>query len=365
MAQTTLLTDDLLRHLIAVGQVDIVVGVPTLNNAETIGGTLKAADEALAKYFPRERTVIVTADGGSRDGTPEIVAGLLSGVGKKDMSGALRTRHQISTSYGGVPGKAGAVRVIFATADLLQAGAVAVLDPEVTSMTPAWIATLVGPVSTQSFDLVTPLYGRHPLEGLMLTQLVRPLMRATYGRQVEEPLIGEFGCSRRFAAHCLSQDGWDSIRIRNAIELWLTATALVGDFRACQTFLGPRALAPGQQARRALRDVFPLVVSSLFECLDMHASSWLPKEGSEPLPVIGPEGRRTSEAPLLDPARLGDSFCQDMRDLQPVLEAILAPDTFAKIRSIADAGGIKAVRYSEDLWVATVYDFLAAHHTWV
>jgi hypothetical protein len=186
VAQTTLLTDDLLRHLMAVGQVDIVVGVPTLNNADTIGGTLKAADQGLARYFPRERTVIINADGGSRDGTSEIVTEVASGVGgRRDTWGALRTRHQISTSYRGVPGKAGTVRLIFAAADLLQAGAVAVLDPEVTSVTPAWIATLVGPVWKQSFDLVAPLYGRHPLEGVMLTQLVGPLMRATYGRQVD------------------------------------------------------------------------------------------------------------------------------------------------------------------------------------
>jgi hypothetical protein len=363
VAQTTLLTDDLLRHLMAVGQVDIVVGVPTLNNADTIGGTLKAADEGLARYFPRERTVIINADGGSRDGTPEIVTELASGVGgRRDTSGALRTRHQISTSYRGVPGKAGAVRLIFAAADLLQAGAVAVLDPEVTSVTPAWIATLVGPVWKQSFDLVAPLYGRHPLEGVMLTQLVRPLMRATYGRQVDEPLLGEFGCSGRFAAYCMAQDGWDSTRIRDAIELWLTATACAGDFRVCQTFLGQRAVVPGGQARRTLRDVFPLVVASLFECLDTQAPYWLTKEASEPVPVIGPEGQRTVEPPSLDPARLGDSFCEDVGDLQPVLEAILTPDTLAKIQTMADAGGVKALRYADDVWIATVYDFLAAHH---
>jgi glycosyltransferase involved in cell wall biosynthesis len=198
--QTSLLTDDLLRHLIAVGQVDIVVGVPTLNNAETIGGTLKAIDEGLAAYFPRDRTVVIAADGGSRDGTPDIIAERSDGGGKRAAFGALRTRHQISGYYGSVPGKAGALRLIFAAADLLQARAVAVLDPEVTSAVPAWIGALVGPVLKDSFDLVAPRYGRHPLEGLMLTQLVRPLLRATYGRRMDEPLLGEFGCSGRITS---------------------------------------------------------------------------------------------------------------------------------------------------------------------
>ena len=42
MAQDSLLSDELLRHLMAVGQVDLLVGVPTLDNASTIGGVVQA-----------------------------------------------------------------------------------------------------------------------------------------------------------------------------------------------------------------------------------------------------------------------------------------------------------------------------------
>jgi glycosyltransferase involved in cell wall biosynthesis len=142
-----LLNDDLLRHLIAAGQVDIVIGLPTLNNAETIADVVRTASHGLTSYFPRARTVIISADGGSRDGTPEIVEQLSSRAADAfDTRGVLRTQHHISASYGGVPGKAGAIRLIFAVAELLQARAVAVLDPEVTSGTPAWIEALVGAV---------------------------------------------------------------------------------------------------------------------------------------------------------------------------------------------------------------------------
>ena len=361
MARATLFTDDLLRRLMAAGQVDIVVGLPTLNNAETIACAVKAADEGLAKYFSRERTVIITADGGSRDGTNEIVQEL-SSASKPGASGGLRTRHQITASYGGVPGKAGAIRLIFAAADLLQARAVVVLDPEVTSLTPAWLAALVGPVLKQSFDFIAPLYDRHPLEGPLLTQLVRPVMRATYGRQVREALVGEFGCSLPFATHCLAQDAWDSGLTRDNIEIWLTGTALVGDFHACQAFLGPRTLAPAQSPRPGLREVFPQIVGALFSCLDRHAEHWLLREGSEPLPIIGPEGVRTALAPTVDPARLGESFGHDVSDLQPILQSILAEDTFARLSAIAEPDSAAAVRYTDDVWMGTVYDFLAAHH---
>ena len=366
MAQPTLLNDDLLHNLVGVGQVDIVVGVPTLNNAETIVGALRAADEGLAVHFPRDRTVIISADGGSSDGTPAIVTELSSGgANGKATARGLRTRHQISASYHGVPGKAGAVRLIFAAADLLEAKAVAVLDPDVTSLAPAWIASLAGPVRKQSLDFVAPLYGRHPLEGPLITQLIRPLMRATYGRGVEEPLVGEFGCSGRFATHCLAQEIWDSSPIRDGIELSLTGTALAGDFQACQTFVGSRTVTSGHGARSSLRDVFPPVVGSLFASLDKHADFWLGQNGSEPLPVLGPEGPATADAPPLDPAKLGESFCQDVRDIRPVLELIVAADTFAQLWTIVESGSVRAGQCPDDLWSAIVYDFLSAYHVGV
>jgi hypothetical protein len=359
VAQATTLTDDILRRLIAVGQVDIVVGVPTLNNAGTIAATLGAAVAGLTEHFPRARTVIISADGGSADGTPEVAHDLASGV---SALAGLRTRHVIATSYRGGPLRTGALRLIFTAADLLQARAVVVLDPETASLTPAWIGGLVRPISNQSFDFVAPSYGRHPLEGLLVTQLIRPLIRATYCREVDEPLVGEFGCSGRFAAQCLRDEAWDRSPLRDGIELWLMGTALAEDFRACQVYLGPRATAPATRPRPGLRDAFPRLIGSLFACLDAHATAWLRRTGSEPLPLIGAEPRDIAEAPSIDPTELGRTFVEDVRALQPILQSIVATDTLATISAMTEGSTLEVVRYSDEAWVATVYDFLAAHH---
>ena len=47
-----LLSDELLHHLMAVGHVDVLVGVPTLNNAPTIRPVVKAVHQAFSRYFP-------------------------------------------------------------------------------------------------------------------------------------------------------------------------------------------------------------------------------------------------------------------------------------------------------------------------
>jgi glucosylglycerate synthase len=94
LAEGTVLTDDFLRQLINVGEVDILVGVPTHNNAKTIGSTVETIQAGILTYFPRERAAIINADGGSRDGTPELVGGAAIGDARSPSKlYALRTLH--------------------------------------------------------------------------------------------------------------------------------------------------------------------------------------------------------------------------------------------------------------------------------
>ena len=74
-------------------------------------------------------------------------------------------------------------------------------------------------------EFLAPRYRRHPRDGVLITQLVRPLVRALYGVGLDEPLGAEFGCSGRFASHCLEQDIWDHESARFAIDLWLRTEA--------------------------------------------------------------------------------------------------------------------------------------------
>src|ERR1700746_211647 len=75
LAEEMLLTDDFLRQLINVGEVDILVGLRTHNNADTIEPVIRAIQSGILQCFPRERVAIVNADGGSQDKTPELIVG--------------------------------------------------------------------------------------------------------------------------------------------------------------------------------------------------------------------------------------------------------------------------------------------------
>jgi hypothetical protein len=362
VAEDSVLSDELLRQLMAVGQVDVLVGIPTLNNAATVGHVVHAVHGAFAKYFARERTVLINSDGGSDDGTPAVIRGESRDPSETlTVQHPLRTVHRISAPYHGVPGKGSALRQIFVAAELTQARAVAVLDPEVTSVTPEWIAALLGPIRHGSFDFVSPVYLRHPLDGPLITQLVRPLVRAAYGHEVLEPLAAEFGCSGTFVAHAIEQDVWDSELARYGIDLWVTGAALSGGFTCCQVPLGPRVVGPVSHARPGLPEVFQQVVGSLFRCLELHADYWVDREGATALPTVGSPPDAEILPPQVDARRLTESFCSDLQNLQAVLQPILSAETLSGLSRIA-AGDCAALEYGDDLWVATVLEFFAAHH---
>ncbi|HEU4692947.1 MAG TPA: hypothetical protein VFS23_31510 [Vicinamibacterales bacterium] len=363
MASDSLLSDELLHHLMAVGHVDVLVGVPTLNNASTIRSVVKAVHQSFARYFPRDRTVLINSDGGSDDGTPNMVRQHAStdDTDTVTVSHSLRTVHRISTPYHGVPGKGNALRQIMTAAELTQARAVAILNADVTGITAEGIAALVRPVRDQQYDYVTPVYQRHPLDGPLVTQLIRPLMRAAYGWQVREPVAPEFGCSSRFITHCLEQDVWDTELGRVGIDLWVTGEALARGFRSCQAGLTPHPPGP---PRASFGELFEQVVRSSFDCLERHAPYWLERNGSEPMAVVSPPPPTPVEPPTVAGSRLTEAFARDIENLRSVLEYILSAETLSTLERVASRQGAH-LRFPDELWVSTVYEFLLAYRSGV
>jgi len=355
---STILSDELLTELIAVGQVDVLVGLPTLNHSDSVGPVVRAAHVAFNRELARERTVLVNVDGGSIDGTPDIVRDA-SIIERETLvaSHSLRTRHRISGPYHGVPGKAAALRTVFAAADLLQARAVVVLDPEIASVTPESVAALARATLASDVDFVSPAYARHPLDGPLVTQVVRPLFRAAYGLALQEPLAGEFGCSGRFAARCLEQPAWESDDLRLAIDLWISGMAAGGGMRVSEAALGPRRLSA--RPRPGVAELVPQVLDALFTCLRLHESDWTARTQATPVARSGASGLAPDAATSADGAGYAALFREGLEALAPILERALQPSTLDGLRAAPGQDG--GVQIPDGLWAAVVRELAAAH----
>jgi hypothetical protein len=359
LAEESFLTDDFLRQLIDVGEVDILVGLPTHNNAKTVGAIVHTIQTGILRGFPRERAVIINADGGSRDGTPELVTGAsIDDVRPASNLYALRTLHSISTKYASSPASGVALRTILAAAELLRAKACVVMSPESVNIEPEWISKLLRPIYNEGFDLVTPTYRRHKFEGLLITNLLYPMTRALYGLRIRETYSPEFGFSGRFGSQFLGQNSWNDGSDGASVELRFTLAAITGKCRICQSFLGEK-----DHMERSASDLVPALrqtAGTLFSALEPDFPVWSEVAGSQPPPATGVDHEVLLGPLRVNRKRLREMFSTGVAELESVFQSILSPSTLAELQRIAGLGE-EEFHYPAELWVRTVYEFASSY----
>ena len=359
MAEESFLTDDFLRQLINVGEVDILVGLPTYNNAKTIGSIVHIIRSGILSGFPRERAVIVNADGGSRDGTPELVTGVsIDDLRPASNPYALRTLHSISTRYASRPASGVALRTILAAAELLRAKACVVLSPESANIEPEWLSKLLRPIYDDGFDLVTPTYRRHKFEGLLITNWLYPMTRALYGLRIREAYSPEFGFSGRLGSQFLGHNIWNDGTDGAGVELRFTLAAIAGKYLICQSFLGEK-----DRVERSAADLVPALrqtVGTLFSALEPDFPVWSAVAGSRPVPTTGPDHELLLEPLRVNRKRLREMFSAGVAELESVFQSILSPSTLTELQRIARLGE-EEFQYPAKLWVRTVYEFAISY----
>src|SRR5438309_1748692 len=350
MAETTALSAELREGIRRVGEADIVVGIPSFRNAGTIGHVATVAAEGLRGHFGDARVAIVNADGGSEDGTTDRVRASADGV------------PAVAGRYQGRSGKGSAFRAIFEAVGLLGARACAVVDSDLRSITPEWIARLVGPIVRGEAEYVTPLYARHKYDGTITNTIAYPVTRARYGARIRQPIGGEFGFSSRLASTYVSEPVWDTDVARFGIDIFMTTTALVGGARIAQAFLGAKIHDP-KDPGADLGPMFTQVVGTMLSLARRPeaVAMWRGATGSRDVPVIGdvvpvePEAVGASVPILVEKFRAGaDANRDSWREL-------LSPEVADTVSGAVASGDPHAI--NGELWARAVYDIVAAART--
>jgi hypothetical protein len=341
------------------GSADIVLGVLSYNDAETIGPVIRAARSGLSR-FSGVRAFIVNADGGSRDGTLEAARAACD-----DPDAFLQIAYPVypvqrmMAGYPGVPGKGNALRAVFQVADQMGARACAVVQSDVRSITPDWVESLVRPVLDAESDYVTPLHQRHKYEATVLSGMVYPLIRALYGKRVREPIGGDFAFSPRMMNHYLKEPQSESEMGGAASDLWMTTQAIINGFRLAEARLGPRQQAP-RDPPPELSGVLALVLGALFLEVGRTAAVWQRTRSSEPVQVFGPDHAPAVEQPSVDTTSMIESFRLGYQNLQEVWKAVLPPATLVELKRLASRNQ-ESFRMPDAVWARIVYDFVLAH----
>jgi len=359
---TSLLQAEALRAVESIRQADIVIGMPSYNNARTIGHVVRAANAGLAKYFPGYTAVVVNSDGGSTDNTrEEVLSAQIEDSRLMLLSTPIPAAHRLSLPYHGIPGKGSAFRLIFQLAERLGAKACAVVDSDLRSITPEWIDLLVSPLLSANNDLVTPYYYRHKYDGTITNSIVYPLTRALYGLRIRQPIGGEFGLSARLVRRYLQSDEWETDVARYGIDIWMTTTAIAEGFQVAQSFLGAKlhdAKDPGSDLTAMLHQV----VGSVFALMGKYSLVWRNKTGSKEADLFGFRFDVGLEPISVNVDRMIHTFRFGCEQLREVWAAVFQAETLLALQRLSDAAAVSPEKFhiNDQLWAKVVLDFAVA-----
>ena len=350
------LTDDAVASLEQIGQADLVVGIPSFNNADTIAHVARAVQTGMLKYFPECRSVLVNSDGGSKDGTREVVLGTeLADADRHLLRSPNGRPGRIVTEYEGIPGKGSAFRTIFYIAARLNAKACCVVDSDLRSITPEWVNLLARPVYEQDFDYVSPMYRRHKFDGTITNSIVYPLTRALYGANLRQPIGGDFGFSGRLARAYLERDVWQSDVARFGIDIWMTTTAVAEGYRCCQAFLGAKVHNP-KDPGADLSAMLAQVVSAVFDLMSTYEAVWMAGREESSVPLFGEAPEATIDPVRVNVPRMVDAFQQGVRDLADLYRQTLTEETWNEVQSHAGDDATN-ITIPDRLWTRVIFDF--------
>jgi glycosyltransferase involved in cell wall biosynthesis len=348
------------EQLKEIGSADIVIGIPSYNNADTIGRVIKAAELGLAKYFASYKGVILVSEGGSVEETQSAIDALKdkhyfenSFIAKPEFETRI-----LGTKYIGASGKGTAIKAILEAARILNAKAGCMLDSDLRSISPEWIELLIAPVVMKGFGLVTPYYSRHKYDGTITNMIAYPLTWSIYGRRVRQPIGGDFGFSLELIESLLSKDVWETDIARFGIDIWMTTVAICENLKICQSYLGAK-IHDDKDPGKDLSPMFKQVVGTIFRLMDIYHEKWFQVKGSRPTAIFGFESEVAPKPLNVDSENMVHIFKEGVSKYMHVWEKVMEEENCEKIKEVAKMEN-SHFELPNELWIKSLFDFILA-----
>ena len=345
----TALRPDAQKRVRAIGQADLIIGMPTYKNAKTISNVMTIAADGVSQHFPDLKAVIVVADGMSTDETVQVASHVR----------LPRNVQKLVMTYQGIMGKGSAMRAIFEVARHLKASACMVVDADLRSITPDWVNRLARPVIEGAADYITPFYSRHSHEVTINDNLAYPLTRSLYGLDVRQPLGGEVALSGNLIRAFLDHDVWETDVARFGIHIWMTTLAINDGWKLGQAPLGTKT-HDFRDPTVGFEPKFLQVVSTLFRLISIYRRKWPQTTGPLPVPIYGDFVRMEPEPVPAMRQAIREAIRKGTRRFRGAWEVVLSEENLERVLQVIQAEG--TLSFPADLWARVVYDFAVLYN---
>jgi glycosyltransferase involved in cell wall biosynthesis len=346
------LPEEVAREIETLKRLSLVIGIPSLNNASSIGRVVEESIKGLKNHFPGEKALIINADGASTDGTPDIVKSIKS----------VDNITIMTAPYQGISGKGSAFKAFFEAALIGKARILLTIDSDNLSITEKWIKQLGYPLWTRGYGYVTPYYQRDKHDATISNNIAYPLTRSLYGQRIRQPIGGDFGLSRGLIQLLNRPDPWvDYTNIcKFGVDIWVTTTAINEGFRICQASLQTK-IHGEKDPGRDLSPMFRQVVGTLFGLMKKYRVCWWYRKHSRPVTLYGSKHYVEVEDVSVDEETLLASFRDNAAEYESYWEKILDPKDIDVINALRETEHNETL-IPPDAWARIVYCYAFAYN---
>lgn len=329
---------------------DMVLAIPTFNEAETISHTTTQAAKGLAEYFGGLESVIVNCDNNSTDGTKDAFFSTPTEMGKIYVSTAPDR-----------PGKGNNLHNLFEKVRELEARVVVVLEADIRNVAPHWVRNLGEPVVKGS-GYVCPLYVRHKYEATLSSSLVYPLMRCLYGRRVRQPNVGDFGFKGDLVDAFLSSPVWTESVQHFGIDIWMTTIALNARVPICQSLIGAPKIHRMKDPYAHLPVLFPQVIGAIFDLMMAYEDFWHQVKWSKPTLLYGTDTHsvEVSLPTEVNVTLLHESFLQGFDRYNDLWQNLYDNTVGPKLQEIRSLG-LQHFSFPTQTWARILFDMAKSY----
>ncbi len=332
-------------------EAEIIVGIPSYNEADSISYPTDMASRGLVEYFPNYKSVIINVDNNSSDGTRDVFLNTPTQVPKV----------YISTPEG-VKGKGNNLKNLFKAAIELKAQAVIVVDADLKSITPSWIRYLGEPLLGR-FDFVSPIYIRHKYDGTITNHIAYPMLRTLFGIRIRQPIGGDFGFSGKLARAFLAEKLWNEKIANFGIDIWMTTIAVARHFNVCQAFLGTPKIHRVKDPSKDLGPMFTQVVSTIFDLMIDFEYLWKATFESRPSNIYG-FGLGVEDNPpevKVDIKKLYNNFINGYKKYGDIWRQVIPITQLKEIEELTSIDKPEKFYYSTLVWARILFDYAVAY----
>jgi glucosylglycerate synthase len=324
-------------------ETDIIIGIPSLNEADNIDFVARQVALGLKKYFPAHSAVIINGDNNSKDGTKEAFLGAETGNIPK---------RYISTEEA-VVGKGNNMRNLFVEVVQRKAKAVIVVDADLKSITPEWVKTLATPI-LDGYDYTTPIYSRNEYDGTITNHITYPLLYSLFKVNIRQPIGGDFSFSPRMARYWIGMP-WEKDTRQYGIDIFMTTSALLNGFKICQVALGSKVHKPSAPKLGAM---FTQVITTLFSNISRFRDVWMNRNGKKDCPILGDLSYKEPQGLSVDYKGIRKTSFDGFSKNESIISSVLSPSHYHMTKKMYLAG---RWNIGSELWAKKIYDFIFAY----